>query len=146
VPRSRSLTALVAAAGLALSGLVVAAPATAQPVAAAVSAKVDNTATLTILPAQIRLIPGESVTVRLDTNLTTGYSWSYRVSGKRKAVRVVQKKAAAPAPGALIGAPTTTDWVVTANKTGTAVVRITTTPPGGGTAQTVGKLTVIVSR
>ena len=145
MPRSRTFIALAAAVGLALSGALIGGSAAAAPAPSVVSAKVDNTATLTILPAQIRLIPGESVTVRLETNVTTGYSWSYTVSGKRKAVKVVQKSPAAPAPGALIGAPTTTDWVVTARKRGTAVVKFLTTPPGGGTAQKVGKLTVIVS-
>ena len=144
--RSRSVTALAAAAGLALSGLLVAAPATAAPLPAGDVAKVDNTATLTILPAQIRLIPRESVTVRLVTNVTTGYSWSYRVSGKKSSVKVVQKRPAPPAPGALIGAPTTTDWVVTAKSSGTATVTFLTTPPGGGKATKVGKLTVIVMK
>ena len=131
------VTALVAA--VALAGTVLAAaPAQAKPV--------DNTVTLTILPAQLRLIPGESATVRLQTNLTTGYSWSYRVSGDRTAVRVVQKEPAPPAPDALIGAPTTTDWVVTATSRGTAVVKILSTPPGGTKASVVGSLTVIVRR
>ena len=143
--RSRTFVALAAAAGLALSGTLVGGSAAAAPVTSSVSAKIDNTATLTILPAQIRLIPGESVTVRLETNVTTGYSWSFTVSGKRTAIKVVQNAPAAPAPGALIGAPTTTDWVVTAKRPGTAVVKFLTTPPGGGTAQKVGKLTVIVS-
>ncbi len=146
MPRSRSLPALAVAAGLALSALLVATPAAAAPVAAGDVAKVHNTATLTILPAQVRLIPGESVTVRLVTNVTTGYSWSYRVSGTRSSVKVVQKRPAPPAPGGLIGAPTTTDWVVTAKSAGTAVVTFLTTPPGGGKATSVGKLTTIVMK
>lgn len=116
--------------------LAMSAPAQAKPA--------DPTLVVTVLPAQVRLIPGESVVVRLQTNVTTGYSWSYRVTGQTSAVGVVQKKPAPPAPDALIGAPTTTDWVVTAKKDGTAVVRFLTTPPGGGTAQRLGALTVIV--
>ena len=135
-PRVNRLAALAAAAGLAVSGLVIAAPATAKPI--------DNTVTLTILPAQLRLVPGESATVRLSTNYTTGYTWSYRVTGDRKAVRVVQKKPAALPPGSLLGAPTTTDWVVTAKSRGTAVVKIVSTPPGGRTSSVVGALKLIV--
>jgi predicted secreted protein len=108
------------------------------------SAKPDSTVTLTILPAQLRLVPGESATVRLSTNITTGYSWSHAVTRDRSAVTVVQKQPAPPAAGALIGAPTTTDWVVTAKAVGTALVTIRTTPPGGGAATKVGTLRVIV--
>ena len=127
-----------AAAVVLASAAMVAAPAQAKPV--------DNTVTVTILPAQLRLVPGESATVRLQTNLTTGYSWSYRVVGDRNAVRVVQNSPAELPAGSLIGAPTTTDWVVTATSRGTAVVRFLTTPPGGGKASSVGSLTVIVRR
>ena len=131
------LSAVAAATVLATTALAVA-PAQAKPV--------DNTVTITILPAQVRLVPGESATVRLQTNLTTGYSWSYRVVGNRNAVQVVQQEAAQPAANALIGAPTTTDWIVTAKSRGTAVVKFLTTPPGGGKSSVVGSLTVIVRR
>jgi predicted secreted protein len=136
----RTFTRLSAAAAAVVlaSAAMVAAPAQAKPV--------DNTVTVTILPAQLRLVPGESATVRLQTNLTTGYSWSYRVVGDRNAVRVVQNSPAELPAGSLIGAPTTTDWVVTATSRGTAVVRFLTTPPGGGKASSVGSLTVIVRR
>jgi len=129
------VSALAAAVVLSSTALAVA-PAQAKPV--------DNTVTITILPAQVRLVPGESATVRLETNLTTGYTWSYRVVGRKGAVQVVQNEPAPPAAGALIGAPTTTDWVVTAKSRGTAVVKILSTPPGGTTASVVGSLRVIV--
>jgi len=131
------VSALAAAVALASTALAVV-PAQAKPV--------DNTVTITILPAQVRLIPGESATVRLETNITTGYTWSYRVVGRKTAVKVEQKQPAPPAADALIGAPTTTDWVVTAVSRGTAVVKILSTPPGGTTPSVVGSLTVIVRR
>jgi predicted secreted protein len=134
--RPARLIALTLVSLMVVGGVLAAAPANAKPV--------DPTVTITILPAQVRLVPKESVVVRLATNITTGYSWSYRVVGNRSAVTVVQKEPAPPAPGALIGAPTTTDWVVTAKAPGTAVVRFFTTPPGGGDRQRVGSLTVIV--
>jgi hypothetical protein len=43
-----------------------------------------------------------------------------------------------------MGAPGSTTWTVTAKAKGTAVVRFLKTPPGGGTKQSVGFLTVIV--
>lgn len=134
--RRGRITALAAAFGLALSALLMTAPAQAKPV--------DNTVTLTILPAQLRLMPGESATIQLSTNYTTGYSWTYRVTGKKKSVSVLQREPAAPADNALIGAPTTTDWVVTAKRKGTATVTILTSPPGSDETSIVGTLKVIV--
>jgi predicted secreted protein len=138
MPRIRATFAVVAFAGMAAIAMTAAGPAGAKGV--------HSTATLTILPAQVRLVPGESVTVRLTTNVTTGYRWSYRVTGDRHAVTVVQHAPRPAAPDALIGAPTTTDWVVTATSDGTAVVRFASTPPGGGTQTRLGALTVIVRR
>ena len=91
----------------------------------------------------MRLIPGESVTVRLVTNTSTGYSWSDRVVGRASAVSVVQGSPAALPAGAPLGAPTTTDWIITAKSRGTAVVKFLSTPPGGKPS-VVGSLTVIV--
>jgi predicted secreted protein len=134
-PRSR-LVALAAALGLALTSLLMTAPAQAKPV--------DNTVTLTILPAQLRLTPGESATIRLSTNYTTGYSWTSKVTGKKKSVRVLQMDPAPIADSALIGAATTTDWVVTAKRKGTATVTILTSPPGSDKTSIVGALRIIV--
>lgn len=128
--------ALAAAFGLALTALFVAAPAQAKPI--------DNTVTLTILPAQLRLTPGESATIRLSTNYTTGYSWSDKVTGKKRSISVLQKEPAPAADDGLIGAPTTTDWVVTAKRKGTATVTILTSPPGSDETSIVGTLKVIV--
>jgi predicted secreted protein len=137
--RSRRLSAAVAAIALGASLAIAAPAASAKPV--------DNTVTLTILPAQLRLDPGESATIRLSTNLTTGYRWTFRVAGNRSSVSVVQNDPAALPSGSLIGAPTTTDWIVTATKTpGTAVVKIIATPPGRTKGSVVGSLRVIVQR
>ena len=134
--RHGRILALAAALGMALTALVMAAPAQAKPI--------DNTVTLTILPAQLRLTPGESATIRLSTNYTTGYSWSDKVTGKKKAVSVLQMDPAPAADNGLIGAPTTTDWVVTAKSKGTATVTILTSPPGSSDTSVVGTLKVIV--
>lgn len=131
------LLAVGAALTIAVTALAVSAPAQAAP------AKPKVTATITELPAQIRLIPGESVSVRLSTNLTTGYTWSTKVVGKKASVSVGKGVYVAPSTD-MVGAPGTTTWLVTAQKKGTAVVKFLTSPPGEDTTKVEGSLTVIV--
>ena len=131
------LSALAAAVALASTALAVA-PAQAKPV--------NNTVTITILPAQVRLIPGESATVRLQTNLTTGYTWSTRVRGDRNAVSVSKGAYQAPAAtNGMVGVPGTTVWSITAEKPGVARVNVVTRSPGGDRGSD-GVLTVIVMK
>ncbi len=103
----------------------------------------DITLVVTELPAQVRLIPGESIALSLSTNATTGYTWGTKVTGNKKSVKVFQGVYAAPAETGMVGVPGRTVWQITAKKVGKAVVTVTTTAPGGGTSN-VGKLTVIV--
>ena len=110
----------------------------------AAQAKEDVTLTLTELPGQIRLIPGEAVELRLETNRTTGYTWKAKVRGDKQAVSVGKGMYTAPETD-LVGAPGTTSWLIIAEEPGTATVRIVATPPGGGTAS-VSKLKVIVMK
>ena len=118
---------------------------------ASASAANDTGLVVTQLPAQVRLIPGESFTLSLSTNRTTGYSWSAKVGGKANAVAVSAGRYTAPqSPEGMVGVPGTTTWKIRATKPGTATVTILATPPGGGTAvdtDTQGRrqrLTVIV--
>jgi len=131
------LLAVGAALAVAVAVLGVAGPASAAP------AKPKVTLTITELPGQVRLVPGEAVKVRLSTNVTTGYSWSTKVVGKKASVSVGKGIYLAPTTD-LVGAPGTTTWLVTAEKTGTGVVKFLTTPPGEDTTSVVGTLTVIV--
>ena len=110
----------------------------------AAQAKEDVTLTLTELPGQIRLIPGEAVELRLETNRTTGYTWKAKVRGDKQAVSVGKGMYTAPETD-LVGAPGTTSWLIIAEEPGTATVRIVATPPGGGAAS-VSKLKVIVMK
>lgn len=138
VTRTSRLLALAAAVAVAVTGLLAVGPASATaPV------KKNITLTVTVLPAQVRLIPGEAVKVTLSTNVTTGYSWSTKVVGDKSAVAVSPGVYLAPTTE-LMGAPGTTTWIVTAKAKGTAVVKFLTTPPGGGAKKSVGSLTVIV--
>lgn len=136
---SRTLTGLLAAIALAIGGLAVSAPAAS----ADDHMGEDVTLVVTELPAQVRLIPGESIELTLVTNRTTGYSWKARVRGDKKAIKVGKGKYTAPEDSGMVGVPGTTTWKITAEEPGRAVVRILATPPGGGDPE-VSKLTVIV--
>jgi inhibitor of cysteine peptidase len=138
----RSVRFLTVSVGLAVAATALIAT---TPASASTPSKKNPTLTVTELPAQVRLLPGEAVAVRLSTNVTTGYSWSTKVVGKRSAVTVSDGVYAAPTTG-LIGAPGTTTWTVTAKAKGTGVVKFLATPPGGGKAQSDGSLTVIVTK
>lgn len=108
----------------------------------AANAAKDVTLTVTELPAQVRLVPGESIELVQETNRTTGYTWKARVRGDQGAITVGPGKYTAPNTD-LVGAPGITTWRITADRPGRAVVRVVATPPGGG-SPTVTKLTVIV--
>lgn len=107
------------------------------------AANKDVTLVVTQLPAQVRLIPGESIALSLSTNATTGYTWDTKVSGDKKSVKVFQGVYAAPEATGMVGVPGTTIWQITAKSVGKAVVTVVTTSPGGKKSN-VGKLTVIV--
>lgn len=127
-----------AALVVALTGSALAAtPASAAP---------SPSLVITQTPAQVRLVPGETVAITLQTNVTTGYQWKARVIGKRGAVTVSDGVYTAPSsPDGMVGAPGSTTWTVTAQKNGTGVVQIVSTPPGGG-AGTIQTVTVIVKK
>lgn len=106
----------------------------------------DPTVVVTQLPAQVRLIPGESVLLSLSTNRTTGYTWSTRVRGDRSAVSVSKGAYQAPAAtNGMVGVPGTTVWSITAEKVGTARVNVVTRSPGGAQGSD-GVLTIIVMK
>ena len=130
---ARALALLAATAALSVTVIL---PASAD----------DPTVVVTQLPAQVRLIPGESVVLSLSTNRTTGYTWSTRVRGDRSAVSVSKGAYQAPAStNGMVGVPGTTVWSITAEKFGTAKVTVVTTSPGGERGSD-GVLTIIVMK
>ena len=131
----RTITALLAAVGLAIGALAASAPAYADD---------HVTLTVTELPGQVRLMPGEKIELTLQTNRTTGYQWSASTAGKKKAIKV-SKGEYTPSASVLAGAPGTTTWMITARKPGKAKVNIAATPPGGGDPD-ISTLTVIVMK
>ena len=135
----RITTVFLAAFGLAIGALAASAPASAQA-----NSTGEFTLTVTELPGQVRLMPGEKIALTLQTNRTTGYQWSASTSGKRKAIKV-SKGEYTPSASVLVGAPGTTTWMITARKPGKATVEISATPPGGGDPD-ISTLTVIVMK
>lgn len=134
IAAAAAATALAASA-LGLSGAAHAAPAAKNP-----------TLVVTQLPAQVRLVPGESILLSLSTNLTTGYTWSTKVSGDKKSLKVYQGVYQAPAStGGMVGVPGTTAWSIEALKPGKSVVSVIETSPGGEVGKT-SKLTIIVMK
>lgn len=121
--------------------------AAALPLATMVPASADNhTLVVTELPAQVRLIPGETIQLSLSTNRTTGYTWSTQVRGDKKAVSVSKGAYQAPAStNGMVGVPGTTVWSITADAVGTARVKVVTTSPGGDKGSD-GVLTIIVMK
>lgn len=139
------LSALVVASGLAALATTgaAAAPAAKKPVL-----------TVRDLPAQVRLVPGESVRLVLETNVTTGYSWKAEggccTKDDKPIARVSKGIYKAPAnTGGMVGVPGTTSWVITAVRPGTTQVQVITSPPGAENTmndETIGTMTVIVMK
>ena len=130
---------------LATAALVVALTGSALT-AAPVSAAPSPTLVITQTPAQVRLVPGETFAITLQTNVTTGYQWNAAAMGKKGVLTVSDGVYTAPSsPDGMVGAPGSTTWTVTANKVGTNVVQIVSTPPGGGDG-TIQTVTVIVKK
>lgn len=127
-----SLAGIALASGIALG---------TAPLASAAS---DPTLVVTVLPGQVRLIPGESIVLSQSTNATTGYRWTTKVTGNSAAIKVYEGVYAAPAStDGMVGVPGTTTWAIKALKPGKAKVQIIATSPGGSVEP--GKsLTVIV--
>ncbi len=134
------IAAAVAATALATSALGLTGAAHAAPAAK------NPTLVVTELPAQVRLIPGESIVLSLSTNRTTGYTWSTKVTGDKKAVKVFQGVYQAPAStDGMVGVPGTTAWSIKALAPGKSVISIIETSPGGEVSKT-SKLTIIVMK
>ncbi|MEE3017949.1 MAG: protease inhibitor I42 family protein, partial [Actinomycetota bacterium] len=79
----RLTSMFLAAVGLAIGTLAAGAPANAQA-----NSTGEVTLTVTELPGQVRLLPGEKIELTLQTNRTTGYQWSASTTGKKKAIKV----------------------------------------------------------
>ena len=126
----------------------------ATPASAAVPTAKTITLTVTELPAQVRLIPGESIRITLSTNRTTGYSWHAEggcCASNDKPIATISKGVyTAPAStDGMVGVPGTTTWTVTAKRVGTTEIEIVTRPPGAQNTmqdETVGTLKLIVMK
>lgn len=122
--------------------------------AAPASAAKKPTLTVFELPAQVRLVPGESIQITLSTNRTTGYSWTADggcCTANDKPIAKISKgvyKAPENTNG-MVGVPGTTTWTVTAKRVGTTDIQIITRPPGAENTmsdEVVGTLKLIVMK
>ena len=137
-------SSLVLVAGVAVAG--------ATGASAASPAKKDTTLIVRDLDAQVRLVPGEKVKIILQTNITTGYTWTAEggccTASGAKVAKVSDGTYKAPAnTGGMVGVPGTTTWVVTALRPGKTSIEIVTSPPGAENTmndETVGTLKLIV--
>ncbi len=145
----RRITALLVTALLAVT-----VAAAASPAQAAAPAKSKITLIVETLPAQVRLIPGEKIQIKLTTNRTTGYSWhAYGgcCTANDKPIALISKGVytAPDSSNGMVGVPGTTTWTVTAKRVGTTKIQIVTRPPGVQNTmqdETVGTLKLIVMK
>lgn len=90
---------------------------------------------ITSLPAKVTMAPGDKVTITLETNVTTGYSWIATggccTANDKKVARVSKGVYTAPDnTNGMVGVPGTTSWTVTALRPGKTSITIVTRPPG----------------
>ena len=119
--------------------------ATATSGAATMTKDPDPTLVVLRLPTQVQIKDGVAIVLSQETNKTTGYSWSIKVSGDKSAVKVHPGEYEAPAATGMVGVAGTTTWYIKALAPGQAVLKLVATPPGGG-AGTVKNLTVTVTK
>jgi predicted secreted protein len=105
----------------AISALAVAAPTAALAN--------DSGKNVTQLPSTVSIKTGQSVTLTLTTNTTTGYTWKASIP-KQSTVSVSKGVYKAPASDAM-GAAGTTTWTIKGTKSGKTVVTIVATAPDG---------------
>lgn len=133
------------ALALTIAAAVVAVPALPAHAAGSAARPAAKSVAVTSLPAQQAVLQGTKVVLTLETNRTTGYTWTTKVAGDPGTVKVGKGKYKAPASDAM-GAAGTTTWTIDTKKPGTATVEVLTTPPGGGAAESLGVLTVTVGK
>lgn len=118
---------------------------TATSSAATLTKDPDPTLLVLRVPTQVQIKDGVAILLSQDTNTTTGYSWTIKVTGDKSAVKVYPGEYEAPASTGMVGVAGTTTWYIKALAPGRAVLSLIATPPGGG-AGTVKKLTVTVTQ
>ncbi|MEN9879637.1 MAG: hypothetical protein RIQ55_283 [Pseudomonadota bacterium] len=79
------------------------------------------TASLSDSGGTASLVPYQPLVVRLPTNPSTGYVWSYAVAGD-DVLRLDTVTGEAPAPDGMVGVPGLEVWSFRAQGTGTAVL------------------------
>jgi len=116
---------------------------TATSGAATLTKNPDPTLVVLRVPTQVWITDGEAIVLSQETNKTTGYSWTIKVTGDKSAVKVYAGQYEAPASTGMVGVAGTTTWYIKALAPGQAVLSLIATAPGGGSSTTK-KLTITV--
>ncbi len=111
--------------------------------AATLTKNPDPTLVVLRVPTQVWITDGEAIVLSQETNKTTGYSWTIKVTGDKSAVKVYAGQYEAPASTGMVGVAGTTTWYIKALAPGQAVLSLIATAPGGGSSTTK-KLTITV--
>lgn len=101
---------------------------------------------VTQLPASVNAVVGQSITVTLTSNASTGYSWSAYWTGNDGIVSVDGPSySPPPSASAMPGAPGTATTVIRGLKPGTQVVSFTYSRPSDPASAEVKNLTVTIN-
>ena len=117
---------------------------TATSGAATLTKGPDPTLVVLRIPTQVWISDGTAIVLSQQTNKSTGYSWTIKVTGDKKVVKVDAGEYTAPSSDGMVGASGTTNWYIKTLAPGEAVVNLIATPPGGG-KPTTKKLTITVT-
>ncbi len=109
---------------------------TATSGAATLTKNPDPTLVVLRVPTQVWITDGEAILLVQDTNKTTGYSWTVKVTGDKSAVKVDAGQYETPETTGIVGVGGTTTWYIKALAPGQAVLSLIATPPGGGSPTT----------
>lgn len=79
--------------------------------------------------ANFNLHPQDTLTVKLGSNPTTGYSWEDAVIGNTAIIEQASHEYLAPTATAIVGAPGTDVWVFTAKSSGSTTISFSYSRP-----------------
>jgi inhibitor of cysteine peptidase len=93
----------------------------------------------------VTLTPDSSLTVKLGSNATTGYSWGEAVISTAAVIAQASREFVAPTATGLVGAPGTDVWVFNAKAAGTTTIKMSYGRPWEGGEKDTFTLTINVT-
>jgi inhibitor of cysteine peptidase len=95
-----------------------------------VDISLDEFAAQNTLLKYVEMLNSETITVKLGSNPSTGYTWSEAAITHPNVIKQVSRNYEAPANTGVVGAGGTEVWVFKATDTGLAMVKMTYSRPG----------------